>query len=194
MLYLSGVLIVVVTSQSGMVARTHKPVLYKPDNTLITSDHNNEKKFMFISQETKPDYREVAVTEVTTTTTTTEKEKSTETYGSRFRKIQQAWGSMTTQATTNNNSNGVIMCDIVTAHRLPTATYFTPETEKKVEIIELLPEEPNTEVELRKVIDTLMEEVKALKERIKELETEKEQQKARSEGSIGHLVSKFGGH
>ncbi len=41
--------------------RTYKPVVYKPngENGLAISDRNNDRKFMFLSEETKPDYRPV---------------------------------------------------------------------------------------------------------------------------------------
>ncbi|CAG0924938.1 unnamed protein product, partial [Notodromas monacha] len=43
---------------SGWKMPTNKPVVYKPsEKKLITSDLNNERKFLFISQETHPDYR-----------------------------------------------------------------------------------------------------------------------------------------
>ncbi len=38
--------------------RTFKPVVYKPtENAIVASDRNNDRKFMFLSEETKPDYR-----------------------------------------------------------------------------------------------------------------------------------------
>ena len=50
--------------------RTYKPVVYKPlatsagagngngdGSVIVVSDRNNDRKFMFLSEETKPDYR-----------------------------------------------------------------------------------------------------------------------------------------
>ena len=38
--------------------RTFKPVVFKPaENAIVISDKNNDRKFMFLSEETKPDYR-----------------------------------------------------------------------------------------------------------------------------------------
>ena len=42
--------------RSGTRVRTYKPVVYKPADPL--SDKNNDRKFMFLSEETRPpDYR-----------------------------------------------------------------------------------------------------------------------------------------
>ncbi|CAG0923901.1 unnamed protein product, partial [Notodromas monacha] len=47
-----------ISLKSGWKMPTNKPVVYKPsEKKLITSDLNNERKFLFISQETHPDYR-----------------------------------------------------------------------------------------------------------------------------------------
>ena len=46
--------------RSGTRVRTFKPVVYKPaENALVVSDRNNDRKFMFLSEETKPDYRPI---------------------------------------------------------------------------------------------------------------------------------------
>ena len=45
--------------KTGVGAKTNKPVMFKTDkNILQTSDVNNERKFVFISQENTVDYRE----------------------------------------------------------------------------------------------------------------------------------------
>lgn len=165
---------VLISLKSGMIARTHKPVLYKSrDNTLVTADRNNEKKFMFISQETKADYREM-------NSENEDCNEKNENYGSKFQRIRQVWGSMTTQSTTNHANSGVMLCDIVTAHKLPTPTYITYDNEKDVEIIDLA--SPTSEEELRKAFNKQLEEIKDLKDlldmkeqRIKELEAELQQ-------------------
>ena len=46
--------------RSGTKIRTFKPVVYKPsENAVVVSDKPNDKKFMFLSEETKPDYRPI---------------------------------------------------------------------------------------------------------------------------------------
>merc|ERR1712223_2043942 len=46
--------------RSGTKIRTFKPVVYKPsENAVVASDKPNDKKFMFLSEETKPDYRPI---------------------------------------------------------------------------------------------------------------------------------------
>ena len=46
--------------RSGTKIRTYKPVVHKPsENAVVVSDKPNDKKFMFLSEETKPDYRPI---------------------------------------------------------------------------------------------------------------------------------------
>ncbi|CAB4054363.1 CORO2 [Lepeophtheirus salmonis] len=49
---------ILMSMKSGTKVRTYKPVVYKPnENVIAVSEKNNDKKFMFLSEETKPDYR-----------------------------------------------------------------------------------------------------------------------------------------
>lgn len=51
---------VLMSMKSGTRIRTYKPVVYKPsEHAIVVSDKNNDRKFMFLSEETKPDYRPV---------------------------------------------------------------------------------------------------------------------------------------
>uniref|UniRef100_T1JFZ6 Coronin n=1 Tax=Strigamia maritima TaxID=126957 RepID=T1JFZ6_STRMM len=168
---------VLVSLKSGVVVRTNKPVIYKAnDNTLVTSDRNNEKKFMFISEETKPDYREVPKRPPSPINNlsfsfnlTVEMVSDTlDGLGNRFHQIQQMWGNLSTKTTTNHTTNGVVMCDIVTTHKLPTATYITIGDDKDIEIIEL--NSPKTEAELRRAYSSQSEEIKTLKEQLQSKE------------------------
>jgi len=44
--------------KTGSQTRTYKPVVYKPsEQALVESDRSNDRKFTFLSAETKPDYR-----------------------------------------------------------------------------------------------------------------------------------------
>ena len=48
--------------KAGSRIRTYKPVVYKPsENAIVISDKNNDRKFMFLSEETQPDYRPIEV-------------------------------------------------------------------------------------------------------------------------------------
>lgn len=52
---------VLISMRTGSQLRTYKPMVYKPqDNTVMVSEKNNDRKHMFLSVETKPDYRPVA--------------------------------------------------------------------------------------------------------------------------------------
>jgi hypothetical protein len=42
----------------GSRIRTHIPIVSNPkENVIAVSDKNNDRKFMFLSEETQPDYR-----------------------------------------------------------------------------------------------------------------------------------------
>jgi hypothetical protein len=44
--------------KTGSQTRTFKPVVYKPsEQAIVASDRSNDRKFTFLSTETKPDYR-----------------------------------------------------------------------------------------------------------------------------------------
>ena len=44
--------------KTGSKTRTYKPVMYKPsEQAIVVNDRNNDRKFMFLSEETRPDYR-----------------------------------------------------------------------------------------------------------------------------------------
>ena len=44
--------------KTGANIKTYKPVMYKPsEQAIVVSERNNDRKFMFLSEETKPDYR-----------------------------------------------------------------------------------------------------------------------------------------
>ena len=49
---------ILMSLKAGSRIRTYKPVVYKPsENSIVASDKNNDRKFMFLSEETQPDYR-----------------------------------------------------------------------------------------------------------------------------------------
>ena len=53
---------VMMSLKAGSRIRTYKPVVYKPsENAIVISDKNNDRKFMFLSEETQPDYRPLEV-------------------------------------------------------------------------------------------------------------------------------------
>jgi len=51
---------VLLSMKTASRTKTFKPVVYKTaENALVTSERNNDKKFMFLLEETKPDYRPI---------------------------------------------------------------------------------------------------------------------------------------
>ncbi|KAG1685086.1 Coronin-2B [Nymphon striatum] len=117
---------VLISMKNGVVASTHKPVMYDTnDHRLIISDRNNDKKFQFISDGVKPDYRPI-----------TGKNKNEENISPKemnentnFRKLQKLFGSgeedVFINGSQNQNCETITMCDIVASHTLPIATYVT---------------------------------------------------------------------
>ena len=44
--------------KTGANIKTYKPVMYKTsEQAIVVSERNNDRKFMFLSEETNPDYR-----------------------------------------------------------------------------------------------------------------------------------------
>jgi len=51
---------VLLSMKTASRTKTFKPVVYKPaENAIVTSERNNDRKFMFLLEETKPDYRPI---------------------------------------------------------------------------------------------------------------------------------------
>merc|ERR1719154_701886 len=49
-----------ISMKTGANIKTYKPVMYKTsEQAIVVSERNNDRKFMFLSEETKPDYRPV---------------------------------------------------------------------------------------------------------------------------------------
>ena len=49
---------VTISMKVGANIKTYKPVQYKlSEQAIVSSERNNDKKFMFLSEETNPDYR-----------------------------------------------------------------------------------------------------------------------------------------
>jgi len=60
---------VLLSMKTGSQTRTYKPVVYKPsEQAIVVSDRSNDRKFSFLSEETKPDYRPLGERGVTAPT------------------------------------------------------------------------------------------------------------------------------
>ena len=47
-----------ISMKTGANIKTYKPVMYKTsEQAIVVSERNNDRKFMFLSEETNPDYR-----------------------------------------------------------------------------------------------------------------------------------------
>ena len=47
-----------ISMRTGANIKTYKPVMYKPSEAaIVVSERNNDRKFLFLSEETNPDYR-----------------------------------------------------------------------------------------------------------------------------------------
>ncbi|XP_054161740.1 coronin-2B-like isoform X2 [Oppia nitens] len=113
---------ILINLKTGVGAKTNKPVVLKTEkNILQTSDMNNERKFMFIAQENKVDYREKngstnGFHNIVNETKIIDKCVDAPTPP---RKRLPWVKDMEPRKTTIN------LCDIVTVQQLPTATFVT---------------------------------------------------------------------
>ncbi|XP_022256155.1 coronin-2B-like [Limulus polyphemus] len=151
---------VLMTLKTGAGARTNKPVLYHHEKQfLVTADRNNERKFLFISQENRVDYRETSNMNINAinnnaTLDITNQNQVTE-------KKQIPW------LQDEETANGVTMCDIVSSGQCPVATYVTlndsaSESDSESDP-EIEPNGPRTLAVLKKAYKHRTAEIKSLK-------------------------------
>lgn len=110
---------VLMSLKAGTRIRTYKPVVYKPsENAIVVSDKNNDRKFMFLSEETKPDYRPIETrkpdskpcpridhrplgadsynknpvhTDMSNQNSNTKEQKTNKNLGTKFQEVQRKW-------------------------------------------------------------------------------------------------------
>lgn len=113
--------------QTGAGAKTHKPAHLKDNSSLITGDFNNDRKFIFLSEEQKPvDYRAQSLSPQKTNGSLPHQN-----YHQHHAKQQNFY--------TNNGSpvkkfpwspepvmdDEITVCDVVQAKQFPAATFVT---------------------------------------------------------------------
>jgi len=104
---------VLLSMKTGSKTRTFKPVVFKPsENAIVTSERNQDRKYMFLRQETNPDYRPLherkektgdrhkisnrfqaeEVTDCPSNNLLTEKDiKTSLNIGTKFQEVQKKW-------------------------------------------------------------------------------------------------------
>ncbi|XP_076322678.1 coronin-2B-like isoform X2 [Tachypleus tridentatus] len=134
---------VLLSLKTGAGARTNKPVLYHPDkHYLTTADRNNERKFFFISQDNRVDYRESHINNNVINSN---------------RALDDTNENKVIEITKNHPwledeekevSSGMILCDVVYSSALPVASYVTLDDTDSSSDPEIEPDGPQTEAEV----------------------------------------------
>lgn len=181
---------ILISMKTGAGARTHKPVLYSADRNLVTSDRNNERKFMFISQENSVDYRQKlnhnnnlnnncenhhhhnnAVNGGQQQGKLAHVEGRVTVPGSKGGSHHFAWRRSSSGASEDKEEEeggGRLFCDVVSSHTLPVATFVTiQDNDSSASEPELDFESPRTEAELHKAYKSQVAELKRLREQLK---------------------------
>ncbi|XP_064471293.1 coronin-2B-like isoform X2 [Ornithodoros turicata] len=164
---------VLISMKSGAGARTHKPVLYTSERNLVTSDRNNDKKFVFISQGNLVDYRERLNHNNNNNNhenTTTLQQNGNHTIShqkpmSPFRAKEGGTHHFAWRRNGDHEEDNSVFCDVVSSHTLPVATFVTiHDSDSSASEPELDFESPKTEAELRKAYKSQASELKYLKD------------------------------
>ncbi|XP_042145226.1 coronin-2B isoform X1 [Ixodes scapularis] len=181
---------ILISMKTGAGARTHKPVLYTADKNLVTADRNNERKFVFISEENNVDYRQKLDNHhhhnnnsSTTNNNNCENnhmqshnalnggQKPPVVAAKRFATSPGrhfAWRRGGSGGSEDNEDDaGRLFCDVVSSHTLPVATFVTiQDNDSSASEPELDFELPRTEAELRKAYKSQAAELKRLKDQL----------------------------
>lgn len=178
---------ILISMKTGAGARTHKPVVYKADqHRLLTSDRNNEKKFLFISQENNIDYRQyITLNSKNVLNVGNSLDSINQHHFVPINKSRLPWLQ---DSVDECSTNGVTVCDIVSSHTLPVATYVTIQDTDSASDPEMEPDGPKTELELRKAYKHQNLEIKSLKEAI----TTKDKKITELEEQLERLIEKYG--
>ncbi|CAN7980333.1 unnamed protein product, partial [Ixodes pacificus] len=163
---------ILISMKTGAGARTHKPVLYTADKNLVTADRNNERKFVFISEENNVDYRQKLDNHhhhnnnsSTTNNNNCENnhmqshnalnggQKPPVVAAKRFATSPGrhfAWRRGGSGGSEDNEDDaGRLFCDVVSSHTLPVATFVTiQDNDSSASEPELDFEPPRTEAEV----------------------------------------------
>ncbi|CAN7983294.1 unnamed protein product, partial [Ixodes hexagonus] len=182
---------ILISMKTGAGARTHKPVLYTADKNLVTADRNNERKFVFISEDNNVDYRQKLTNDNhhhnnnnSSSTTNNNNCDNNHTRSNnalnggqkapvvppkRFTTVPGrhfAWRRGGSEEA-DDDSSGKLFCDVVSSHTLPVATFVTiQDNDSSASEPELDFEPPRTEAELRKAYKSQAAELKRLKDQL----------------------------
>ncbi|RWS09809.1 coronin-2B-like protein [Dinothrombium tinctorium] len=104
---------VLMSMKTGAGAKTHKPVMFKNDNSLANINLNNDRKFIFLSQENIVDYRSKPYSTSMNGSTTVDDHQL------RVTRSKLPW------VHNEPKENNVTIHDIVQKQHLPIATFVT---------------------------------------------------------------------
>ncbi|XP_050740436.1 coronin-1A-like isoform X3 [Eriocheir sinensis] len=169
---------VLMSMKTGMTIKTHRPLPLRP--TESSSDKNADKKYAFLSRETRADYRPM---EVKTSSSTDKDLKTSTNLDTKFQALQKLWGCNVKNMGDNKeqcstNSSGIesertytststkntINKITIKSGDSPKMSNYALQQEKEIQILDK--PSPKTESELRRAYTAQCEELKLLRRQL----------------------------
>ncbi|XP_042237872.1 coronin-1A-like isoform X1 [Homarus americanus] len=167
---------VLMSMKTGMTIKTHRPLPMRP--TESTSDKNADKKYAFLSMETRADYRPMEVG-VKTSSSTDKDLKTSTNLDTKFQALQKLWGCNVKNLADNkeqcSTSSSGIECEKTstknTINKISIKTGDSPNKlvnygmqEMEIQIVDK--PSPKSESELRRAYTAQCEELKLLRRQL----------------------------
>lgn len=161
---------VLMSMKTGMTIKTHRPLPLRP--TELSSDKNADKKYAFLSMETRADYRPM---EVKAPSSSDKDLKTSTNLDTKFQALQKLWGcnvkNMPDNKEQSSTSSSGFESEKTTARNTINKINVSPSKlshlsmqEKEIEILEK--PSPKTESELRRAYTAQCEELKLLRRQL----------------------------
>ncbi|XP_045125673.1 coronin-1A-like isoform X2 [Portunus trituberculatus] len=169
---------VLMSMKTGMTIKTHRPLPLRP--TESSSDKNADKKYAFLSRETRADYRPLEAS-VKTSSSTDKDLKTSTNLDTKFQALQKLWGcnvknmgdnkeqcstnssGIESEKTYTSTKNTINKMNIKSGDSPNKLTNYAMQ-EKEIEILEK--PSPKTESELRRAYTAQCEELKLLRRQL----------------------------
>ncbi|KAK7080135.1 hypothetical protein SK128_009405 [Halocaridina rubra] len=161
---------VLMSMKTGMTIKTHRPLPLRP--TELSSDKNADKKYAFLSMETRADYRPL---EVRAPSSSDKDLKTSTNLDTKFQALQKLWGCNVKNMPDNKeqsstSSSGFESEKISTRNTVnkinmsPSKLSHLSMQEKEIDLLEK--PSPKTESELRRAYTAQCEELKLLRRQL----------------------------
>ncbi|KAK4313656.1 hypothetical protein Pmani_015011 [Petrolisthes manimaculis] len=164
---------VLMSMKTGMTIKTHRPLPLRASES--SSDKNADKKYAFLSRETRPDYRPMEVSQVRVSSSTDKDLKTSTNLDTKFQALQKLWGCNVKnmgdnkeQCSNSSSVGGESERTKNTINRLNMKPGDSPtrllDQEKEMQILDK--PSPKTESELRRAYTAQCEELKLLRRQL----------------------------